>query len=289
MQEEINNWGKWGDNDQIGQLNLMTPKSILSTLSLIKEGKLYNLAVPLEKDGPQAPTFHKTWQVTYYTNDMRKGASNMADDIVAMESHSGTHMDSLGHFSKDGYLWNGRTSENVSSKGLTWAGIENVKGIVARGILLDLPAFRNIPHLELGDVVMAQEMDACAAFQGTEIRPGDILLLRTGWYKVFKEKRAIYDQGEPGPDATCAAWLKRKDILAIGADNYGVERIMFNDRNPLHPRLHTVALRDLGIYLIENLDLEELARDRVYEFAFMAAPLRLTHATGAPFTPLALI
>jgi kynurenine formamidase len=289
MTAEINNWGRWGEDDQLGQLNLMTPERILAALQLVKKGKLYNLAVPLEKDGPQAPLFHKTLQLTYYTSDQRPGASNMADDFVAMETHSGTHMDSLGHFSRDGRLWNGRSAENVTSRGLDWAGIENVKGFVARGVLLDLPAYKGVPHLGLGELVTPEDMDACAAAQGVEIRVGDILLLRTGWYRVFREQRALYDQGEPGPDATCTAWLKAKDVIAIGADNYGVERMMIKDRNPLNPRLHTTALRDLGVYLIENLDLEELARDRAYEFLFVAAPLRMTKATGAPFSPIALV
>jgi kynurenine formamidase len=289
MSAELNNWNRWGADDQLGQLNLMTPESIVSALRLVKKGKLYNLAVPLDKDGPQAPMFHKTWQVTYYTTDGRPGASNMADDIVAMETHSGTHIDSLGHFSRDGKLWNGRDTKNVSSRGLAWAGIQNVSGLVARGVLLDLPAHRNVPHLGLAETVTAEEMDRCAAAQDVEIRRGDILLLRTGWYRVFRENRLLYEQGEPGPDAGCTAWLKEKDVIAIGADNYGVERMLLSDRNPLNPRLHTTALRDLGVYLIENLDLEELARDHVYEFLFVAAPLRMTNATGAPFSPLALV
>ena len=132
-------------------------------------------------------------------------------------------------------------------------------------------------------------MEGCAQAQGIDIRPGDVVLLRTGWYTVFKNDRALWEQGEPGPDPSCTAWLKAKDVVALGADNAGVEAMVLAKRAATTPRLHTTALRDLGVYLIEHLDLEDLARDRVYEFLFVAAPLKLTRATGAPFAPLALV
>ena len=135
----------------------------------------------------------------------------------------------------------------------------------------------------------AEDMDACARAQDVEIRSGDVLLIRTGWYTVFRENRKLWETGEPGPDASCTAWLKEKEIIMIGADNAGVEAYVAEGRDPASPRLHITALRDLGIYLIEHVDLEELARDEVYEFAFMAAPLRLPKATGSPLTPLALV
>lgn len=288
MEPNISNWSRWGDDDQLGQLNLMTPSSILAAVKLVKKGKLYNLAVPLEKNGPQSPTFHKTKQVTYFTADPNPSAANMVDDFVAMETHSGTHIDALGHFFQDGRLWNGRTSEHVTGRGLTWAGIDNVIGLVGRGVMLDLPRFRKVPHLGLGEIVTVEDMNRCATAQRVEIRVGDILLLRTGWYTVFKDRRDLYNEGEPGPDISCTQWLKQKDIIALGADNFAVERLLVSERNLVSPRLHTIALRDLGIYLIENLDLDGLSRDEVYEFLFVAAPLRLPGASGAPFTPLAL-
>ena len=286
---EISNWGRWGDDDQLGALNLMTPESILAAVRLVRRGTLYNLAVPLEKDGPQYPSFHKTWHVTHYTTDPRPGASNMADDVVTMETHSGTHIDGIAHFWRDGLLWNGRSADHVTSYGLNWAGIHHMPGLVARGVMLDIPRLKGVPHLGLGEIVTPETMDACARAQGVEIRPGDVLLIRTGWYTVFQTNRELWNQGEPGPDVSCTGWLKAKDIIAIGADNAGVEGYENKNRTPLTPRLHTTALRDLGVYLIEHVNLEELARDRVHEFLFVAAPIRLTRATGAPFAPLALV
>lgn len=286
---EINNWGRWGADDQLGALNLMTPERILAAVRLVRHGKLYNLAVPLEKDGPQFPAFHKTWCVTHYTNNQEPGAVNFADDVVTMETHSGTHMDGIGHCWTDETMWNGRDSAQVTSYGLEWAGIHNVPGVVGRGVMLDLPRFKGVPNLNLGEVATVEMMEGCAKAQGVDIRPGDVLLVRTGWYTVFQKDRALWDQGQPGPDPSCTGWLKRKDVIALGADSAGVEATVFTKRTATTLRLHTTALRDLGVYLIEHLNLEELARDRVHEFLFVAAPLKLTRATGAPFAPLAIV
>jgi 5-methylthioadenosine/S-adenosylhomocysteine deaminase len=287
-QAEASNWGRWGADDQVGALNLMTPARIVDAVRLVRFGRLYNLAVPLDKDGPQFPTFHKTWCVTHFTRATAPRAVNFADDVVTMETHSGTHLDALGHVWRDGTMWNGRSADAVTSYGVEWGGVHLVPGIVGRGVLLDIARFLGVANLGLGDVVTVDMMEACARAEGIEIRPGDVLLLRTGWYTVFQRDRELWSQGEPGPDASCTAWLKTKDVIAVGADTPAVEGYVYRDRERLAERLHVTALRDLGVYLIENLDLEALGRDQVYECLFVAAPLRLTRATGAPMAPLAL-
>ena len=131
-------------------------------------------------------------------------------------------------------------------------------------------------------------MEACAAAQGVKVQSGDVLLVRTGWYNLFENNYELWQQGGPGPDASCTAWLREKDVMAIGADTAPVEATVRADPSPTRLRLHLTALRDLGVYMIAALDLEALAADEVYEFLFIAAPLRLTKATGSPLTPLAL-
>ena len=287
-QPQLSNWGRWGNEDQIGMLNLQNPESILRAVRLVKKGKLYNLSVPLEANGPQWPYFHKTWQTTFLTTHADPCAFQVADDILMLVTHSGTHMDALGHCWNDGTLWNGRSHDHVDSYGTRWAGIENVRGFVTRGVMLDVARFKGVEHLKLGEVVSPQDMDACAKAQRVEVRSGDVLFVRTGWNRLFKSDYELWKQGEPGPDASCTAWLKEKNVIAIGADNAGVEAMIAKTRSPHSPRLHITALRDLGVYLIEHVELEELARDQVYEFLFIAAPLRLPKATGSPMTPLAI-
>ena len=288
-QSNINNWGRWGKEDQRGMLNLQTPQSILKALQLVRKGKVYNLSVPLEAEGPQHPMFHKTWQTIFMTTNADPCAFQVADDVVTMVTHSGTHMDALGHCWTDGELWNGKSTDAVTSYGIEWAGIEQVSEFITRGVMLDIARHKGVEHLGLGEVISADDMEACARAQQVEIQPGDVLLLRTGWYTVFENDYELWKQGEPGPDATCAAWLKEKDVMMLGADNAGVEAYVLDGRPYLDARLHIATLRDLGVYLIEHMELEALARDEVYEFLFIAAPLRLPKATGSPLTPLAMI
>ena len=283
MTQEVSNWGRWGPDDQLGMLNILSAESVLKAVRLVKKGVVYNLAVPLEKDGPQVPWFQKTWLVTYFSDGLHADGSGVTDDVLTMMSHSGTHIDALGHYVRDGKMWNGGGASEVSGTGLGWGAIHNVSAIVGRGVMLDIAAYKGVEHLGLGEVITVEDMESCAAAQGTEVLPGDTLLLHTGWYKVFKQDRSLWEQGEPGPDHSCGPWLKEKDVVAIGADNVGVES---NPRGELP--LHVVMLRDLGVYLLENINLDELARDKVYEFLFVGAPLRLTGATGASMTPLAL-
>ena len=123
------------------------------------------------------------------------------------------------------------------------------------------------------------ELDAIAAHQGTEVRQGDIVMIRTGWERVFYTDRTLWESAIPCPDSSLAGWLEEKDICALGADQ----------PNPAPGSLQLHATRDLGIYLVANVALEELASDKVYEFLFVGAPLPLTHASGTPWNPLAIV
>ena len=286
----IHNWGRWGEDDQLGALNLQSPESVLRALQLVRQGKIYNLAVPLEQGGPQAPAFNKTWQTTYITTSADPDAVQFVDDVVIMESHSGTHLDALGHVWTDGVLWNGVSDDSAAhGRTLDWGGIDNVSAIFSRGVMLDIAKFKGVEHLGLGEVLTADDMQACADAQGVEIQSGDVLLVRTGWRSVFDSDYELWQRGGPGPDISCAAWLQEKDVMAVGADNVSVEANVRGVPSPTSMRLHIAALRDLGIYLIELMDLDELAADEVYEFLFIAAPLRLTKATGSPMTPIAVV
>ncbi len=282
VQSVVSNWGRWGANDQLGALNLLTPEVVLKAVGLVRKGRVYSLAVPLEKDGPQHPSFHKTWKASYSIPDE---SGIFSEDVLTMETHSGTHIDALGHMWAEGRFYNDIPEDEAFDSGVVKTGIENVRSMVGRGVMLDVPAYRNVDHMGPGEVVAGDELDAVAAAQGTKIEQGDILLIRTGWYRVFFRDRALWESAVPGPNRSLAPWLKEKDVCAIGADQPTVEAQRV-DGEPYY--LHRYALRDLGIYLLENLDLEDLSRNKVYEFLFVGAPLPLTHASGAPWNPLAI-
>lgn len=279
------NWGRWGATDERGTLNLLTPTIVQQAAGLVKTGKVYSLAMPLEAEGPQWPSRHKTWRVTTFRNP--PGERGSADDVVAMHSHSGTHMDALCHIWYDNQLFNGYSAaDHVTSTGATRNAIHNVPFIVGRGLLLDIAGWKGVDHLELGEAITAADLDACAAAQGVTVQPGDLLLLRTGWMHIFHSDRALYNQGEPGIDTSTIPWLKAHDIVAICADNQAIE--VFSEMPPPELPVHAAAIRDLGIYLVENLNLDALAADKVYECLLVISPLPLTGAIGSPVNPIAL-
>jgi len=282
---QLSNWGRWGATDQRGALNLLTPAIIKQAAGLVKTGKAYSLSMPLTTEGPQWPQRHKTWRVTTFRNppDERGGA----DDVVTMHSHSGTHMDALCHIWYDNQLYNGyNVSEHITSTGATRNAIDNVPWLVGRGLLLDIAGWKGVDHLQLGEAITAADLDACAAAQGVTIQPGDLLLIRTGWIRVFAQDRALFNQGEPGIDESTIPWLRQHDVVAVCADNHAVE--VFDAMPPARLPIHTAAIRDLGLYLVEYLNLEELAADKVYESLLVIAPLQLTGAIGSPVNPIAL-
>ena len=286
MKNTVTNWGRWGEEDQQGTLNLITPEEIKKAATLVKNGKVYSLSMPLEADGPQFPMRHKTWKTTTMAEiEAGKGG---ADDVLTLHSHSGTHMDALCHFWYENQLYNGYNArENVNSYGAWRNGIENVPAIVGRGILLDIAAWKEVRNLALGEPISASDLEQCANSQGITPNPGDILLVHTGWMHLFEEDRALYDKGEPGLDMSCIEWLHKYDISAVGADNQGVEVV--EDFYQSDYAFHLSAIRDLGIYLLENLKLHELADQKNYEFMFIAAPLKITTAVGSPINPVAIL
>ncbi len=281
----LTNWGRWGREDEQGCLNLLTPERIKQAAGLIKTGQAYSLAVPLEANGPQAAGFHKPWKVTEY-KEFPTGLAACIDTLI-IHTHSGTHIDPLCHVWYDNHLYNGfRASEHISTAGVTRNAIDQVPFLIGRGVLLDIAGWKGVDHLEVGAPITAADLDQCAAVQQVTVHPGDMVVVRTGWLSVFYTDPALYSSGEPGLDATTLPWLKKHDIVAVGADNWGVEALA-----PLQPSdmpVHRGATRDLGVYLVENLTLEEVAAHRVYEFLLVIAPLRLTGGAGSPVNPIAI-
>lgn len=284
-QAPVSNWGRWGTDDERGTLNLLTPEVVSYAAGLVKRGKTYSLAMPLAVDGPQWPTRHRTWKVT--TFGVYPNGRGSADDVVTMHSHSGTHMDALCHIWYDGQLYNGFPApQHVTSAGATRNSIDRVPSIVGRGVLLDVASYKGREHLDAAEAIAADDLDGCARAQGVELRAGDILLLRTGWIRVFAQDRELFYASEPGIDVSTLPWLKEHDIVAVAADNHAVE--VMTQVPPSDLPIHKVGIRDLGLYLVEYLNLEELAADRVYESLVIIAPLPLTGGIGSPVNPIAI-
>lgn len=283
MSTKPGNWGRWGDDDERGLLNAATPEVIRAAAGLVREGRVYSLAIPLQADAPIWPTRHKNWHVNTYSNPTGPGRGG-ADDIIHIHTHGTTHVDALCHQFLDGQMYNGHSASEITAAGAVRNAITNVPGIVTRGVLLDVAHHRGVAHLEAAAPVTGADLEACADAQGVSVRPGDVVLVRTGWLRVWDTDPARFDAAQPGIDMDAAAWLAARDVVAVGADNSAVEVFPAADGLAVHIEL----LRNQGMYLMELFDLDALATDRVYEFLFVAAPLRITGGVGSPLNPLAI-
>jgi kynurenine formamidase len=281
-----NNWGRWGADDERGTLNLLTPERVRAAAGAVTSGRVYSLGLDLSADAPRTPTRNAMWHRA--TKTERAGpAMSSADDIVLLHTHTATHLDALCHVWIDGQLYNGYPTSEIDHQGARRNGVHNVQSIVARGVLLDVAGHRGVDHLEPGQVIPAAEMDEVARAQGVELRASDIVLLRTGWIRMMTQDRARFDKfEEPGPGRDTVEWFRRHDLAGLGADNAAVEVLPPEDG--VQMAVHVGVIRDLGGYLIEFLNLEELAADKVYEFLFVVAPLRILQGIGSPVNPIAI-
>ena len=294
VQRSGGNWGRWGKDDERGAANFADADCIKLASSLVRTGKVYSLAIPLQSENVpvlpprSAPQHYMRMDGGDYAAGLkRKGGFQTSDDYIALGTHTTTHIDALAHVWYDDRLYNDFSANTVRSNGAKHCGIDKLRHLVGRGVLIDLCAHRNVSHLASGDIVKPEHIEDCAKAQGTDFRQGDILLVRTGWMGVFKKDgREAFFKGEPGIGRDLAEWIGTKGIAAVGCDNWGVEVIPVEGDipGPVHRRL----IRDFGIYLMELFDLDELAADRVHEFLFVAAPLRITGGVGSPLNPLAI-
>ena len=213
------------------------------------------------------------------------GGGSSAAESIALGGHVGTHIDALCHFSRDGLLHGGFSAEEAASPGPGYGrhGVETIAPIVRRGVLLDAAGARGVEILPEDASLGADELERIASRQEVEIRAGDVVLVRTGWGRLWGDARAyINGVRGPRPDAAAPHRLSGKRIFARGSDTIAFEVIP----NPAMP-VHIHLLVESGIHILEALDLEGLAAARVYEFAFVAAPLKIVGGTGAPIRPLA--
>jgi kynurenine formamidase len=205
-----------------------------------------------------------------------------------MQEHSGTHIDALCHQAIDMEMYGGiRVSpENQTARGFLDLGIETVDPIMRRGVLLDVARSQGVPRLDAGYLITADDLAQAALESGIDIREGDCVLVRTGWGKHFGDGDSYLDAAGLGADA--ARWLASKRPFLCGADNVALDHPEAVDAELGVLPCHSVLIVQNGIYIVENLNLEELAAASCHEFAFVCLPLKMRGVTGSPVRPLAL-
>jgi len=305
MGRRYSNWGRWGPADERGTLNFVTPERVLAACALPRRGLVISCALPFDARGPQTGFAgrHNPVHVMLAdggdalagAQDFLPGGFRYADDAIHMPLQCGTQWDALAHVFYDGRMYNDRDVREVTSAGARSNSIDKIKdGVVARGVLLDLPRFRRIPWLENGTAILPEELDACAEAQGVTVEPGDAVLVRTGMLTRCLEQRswAGYCGGPaPGLSVHCARWIHEREIAALATDTWGVE-VIPNETPDCFQPLHMIALRNTGLLLGEIFQLDPLANacseDGDYAFLFVAPPLPITGAVGSPINPLAV-
>jgi kynurenine formamidase len=294
VQPVRSNWGRWGAEDERGAANLVTPAKVLEALGTPRSGRTYNLAqqirrsgVPMSRDGGPPLHFMAVDGGDYAAGAKPQFGAAAAEDYLVLRVHGvGTHLDSLGHVWADGQLYNGFSSDTIRSTGMRRCGIDKVGPLVTRGILLDVAALLGVRHLDGGYEITPDDLERATERAGVEIRPGDAVLIRTGWLLMFADDASAYHRSRPGIGPAAAQWMAARDVTLVGADNAGLEVVPYQPET--FAPVHQILLRDHGIYIMELLDLEELAADGVPEFCLLCAPLRVRGGTGSPLTPVAI-
>ena len=293
----LRNWGRWGDTDERGTVNLITPERVVAASALVKRGAIFDLGIPFDSKGPQpgGGRINPVRLMSETGADQEfPGAFHYADDYVFMPLQSASQWDGLAHVYYDDQLYNGFPSSDVGPHGAKHCSIDKqAKGIVGRGVLLDIARLKGVEWLEAGTVISPEDLDAAAARQGVEVKPGDILLFRTGWRTKFVREgdATAFMAGEPGLGLACCQWIHDHEIAAVASDNWAIEVLPGEIDTELLP-VHMVLIRDMGVTLGEILDLDELAADcesdGVWEFFLTAPPIKFTAAVGSPINPLAI-
>jgi kynurenine formamidase len=301
MMDSLSNWGRWGNDDQLGTLNLITPDKRVKAARLVQEGVGVTCARPIVTE----ITADTTFQPLRFMVDSGEGRDSDsperllqrrgASEFIGMVFHGYTitHVDTPAHYFWNGRIYNGRSCNLITSR--EGAQVESVDllhdGVVSRGVLLDVAALRG-RWLSPGEGVLPEDLEAAEKAQGLRVEPGDILLIRTGYYarRLKEGPRHPLKEGSPAAHVACAPWFHERGVAMLGTDTH-------NDVTPPpYPRignaLHVVALVTMGMWLIDNGNLEELAlactARRRWEFLLTIAPLRFPGATGSPVNPIAL-
>lgn len=294
--ESTKQWGRWGDDDQRGALNLLTSERTAAAATLVRDGTVVSCGRPL----PVAPALDNPTPAQHHmllAGDVlaARGLQASADFVgVAFHGMAVSHVDALCHVFVEGRMWNGFPASDVTSLGARRNSIEPAAaGIVGRGVLLDLPRRRGTRWLEPGDAVGPDELAATCASQGVEVRPGDILLVSTG----RDERRAELgpwspaSEGLAGLHPECIPWLHERDVAVLGSD--GVSDTLPAEAHDWPMPLHMCLLVGMGVHLLDNLHLGRLvaacAAAGRWEFLFTVSALHIGGGTGSPVNPVAVL
>lgn len=289
--KELSNWGRWGKEDQMGAVNLITPAKRRQAAALVKEGFPVSLSHDTEKektaDNP-SPFAHEM-TVTGVNNTGQFAVDRYS---VSYHGYAHSHMDALCHMFYQGKMYNGFAQEETTKAGAAKLAITNWKnGIFTRGILMDLPALRGVEWLEPSVPIFPDDLEAWEKKAGVKVAAGDVMLIRTGrWARRAAKGPWEASKGSAGLHASCAPWMKKRDISILGSD--AASDVMPSGVEGVVQPIHQLVLIALGVPIFDNMDLETVSKEagkrKRWEFLVTAAPLAVPGGTGSPMNPIAM-
>jgi kynurenine formamidase len=298
---EVSNWGRWGDDDERGTVNLIDAAAVARGVAAARTGERISLAIRLDANGPQLgnipgrinPLHTMVAINTPYSGDPSDFCAS--DDLLTLGLQACTHWDALAHVSYEGTLYNGFPATSITAeRGAMRCGIHRIPHVVTRAILLDVArALGHDPVLPPRHPISEADLEAAVQLAGARPEPGDVVLVRTGQMTHLRAHDVqTYTFGEqPGLTTGTIRWMRRHDVAAVATDTMAMEVYPCEDPAVLFP-VHMIQLRDMGLLQGQNFDLEALAShcaaDRAYEMLFVANPEPVTGGTGAPVNPVAV-
>ena len=290
---------QWGAEDQIGAANFITPEKRVAAMHSVKQGRVIDLSREVKMGVPNIKRIQPSYAMSMWINSefglraqKNSGFTNECgsnNEHVNMTLHTGTHIDALGHITIGDRMYNNRSAqETVGNSGLRELGTESIPALITRGVCIDASQLDGREYLEAGRVITQPEIETLLAEQNTPLQSGDILLIKTGWGRFFAKDNNKYLAGEPGIGEEAARWITAQEVAAIGTDNMAVEVLPGEDPSIDMP-VHQHALVEAGVYLIENLNLDELCGANITSFCFLLLPVKFKGATGCPVRPTAVI
>ncbi|MFK0292155.1 cyclase family protein [Streptomyces sp. NPDC090442] len=295
----VNNWGRWGPDDELGTLNLITPDAVRAAAATVRSGRRVPLALPLRHDGVQSgliPGRVNPLHTMVAINHELFGPGTVAtsDDTVTMGLQAATHWDGLAHVSHSGRLYNGRSADTVTAhRGATAVGIEKAAPIVSRGVLLDVARVHGTDRLPPGHAVTPEDLSAAEELAGTRVRSGDVALVRTGHLTHYLAgDREAYAFPSPGLSLRAPEWFHTREVAAVANDTLTFE-VFPPEVEGLWLPVHALHLVEMGMLQGQNWNLEELSRacadEGRYAFLLSAPAEPFVGATGAPVAPVAVM
>jgi kynurenine formamidase len=284
---------KYGANDEIGAANNLSAEKTLAATKLVTKGKAYRLGIETNKDTPAFPP--RTFQVIIVQPGQSGGATigptklSYNDDIINGWVGVGSQLDGLGHIGIDGVFYNcNKGAEFAQADGLKKLGIEKVPAIATRGVLIDMAGYLGQDPIKEGTAFNRAEIEGAMKKQGVAaIEKGDVVLFYTGWAKLIGKDSKRYNTGEPGLGVDGAKYLASLGVVAVGADTWGVEVVPFEKGQGIF-EVHQILIPMNGIYILENMNTEEMVKDKAWEFLFTLGPSRTTGSVQAIINPIAI-